>query len=53
VIVPAPDPAFELIPVRHQFSSVQVLLMVGWVLNGIPLRGTCGALNWMQEMPVN
>src|SRR6516165_5932178 len=52
VIVPAPDPAFELIPVRHQFSSVQVLLMVGWVLNGIPLRGTCGALNWMQEMPV-
>jgi hypothetical protein len=52
VIVPAPDPAFELIPVRHQFSLVQVLLMVGWVLNGIPLRGTCSALNWMQEMPV-
>ena len=53
VIVPRPDPAFELIPARHQFSLVQMLLMVGWVLNGIPLRGTCSALNWMQEMPVD
>ena len=27
--------------------------MLGWVLNGIPLRGACSAVNWMQEMPVN
>ena len=53
MIVPGPDPAFELIPARHQFSLAQVLLMVGWVLDGMPLRGTCGALDWMQEMPVN
>ena len=53
LIVASPDPAFELIPARHQFSLVQILLMVGWVLNGIPLRGTCSALNWMQEMPVD
>jgi hypothetical protein len=53
VIVPGPDPAFELIPARHQFSLAQVLLMVGWVLDGMPLRGTCSALNWMQEMPVD
>jgi len=53
VIVTSPDPAFELVPARHQFSLAQILLMVGWVLNGIPLRGTCSALNWMQEMPVD
>ena len=47
------DPVFELVPARHQFSLVQILLMTGWVLNGIPLRGTCSALNWMQEMAVN
>ena len=27
--------------------------MLGWTLNGISLRGTCSALGWMQEMPVN
>jgi hypothetical protein len=32
---------------------VQILLMLGWVLGGMPLRGTCSALNWMQEMPVD
>jgi hypothetical protein len=32
---------------------VQILLMLGWILNGIPLRGACSAVNWMQEMPVN
>ena len=53
MIVLGPDPAFELVPARHQFSSVQILLMVGWVLNGLPLRGTCSALDWMQKMPVN
>ena len=53
MIVLGPDPAFELVPARHQFSSVQILLMVGWVLNGLPLRGTCSALDWMQAMPVN
>ncbi len=47
------DPVFELVPARHQFSLVQILLMTGWVLNGIPLRGTCSALNWMREMAVN
>ena len=53
MIVLGPDPAFELVPARHQFGSVQILLMVGWVLDRMALRGTCGALNWMQEMPVN
>ena len=53
MIVPAPDPAFQMVPARHQFSSVQILLMVGWVLNGLSLRGSCGVLGWMQEMPVN
>jgi hypothetical protein len=46
------DPAFELIPARHQFGSVQILLMLGWVLNGMSLRGTCRALDWMHEMNV-
>jgi hypothetical protein len=32
---------------------VQILLMLGWVLGGMPLRGTCSALNWMREMPVD
>jgi hypothetical protein len=27
--------------------------MLGWTLDGISLRGTCSALNWMREMPVN
>jgi hypothetical protein len=53
VIISSPDPAFDLIPPRHQFSLVQILLMVGWVLDGIPRRGTCRALNGMQEIPVN
>ena len=53
VIAAGPDPAFELIPARHQFSLVQILLMLGWTLDGISLRGTCSAVNWMQEMPVN
>jgi hypothetical protein len=47
-----PEPAFELIPARHQFGSVQILLMLGWVLNGISLRGTCIALDWMLEIDV-
>jgi hypothetical protein len=42
-----------LIPARHQFNVVQIHLMLGWVLNGISLRGTCSALAWMQQMPVN
>jgi hypothetical protein len=42
-----------LLPARHQFGSVQILLMLGWVLEGIPLRGACSALNWMHEIPVN
>lgn len=42
-----------MVPARHQFCSVQILLMVGWVLNGHSLRGTCSALDWMQEIPVN
>jgi hypothetical protein len=42
-----------LVPARHQFSAVQILLMLGWTLNGISLRGTCSALGWMREMPVN
>jgi hypothetical protein len=32
---------------------VQILLMLGWVLRGMSLRGTCGALDWMQEMDVD
>jgi hypothetical protein len=31
----------------------QVVLMLGWVLNGITLRGSCSALAWMQEMNVD
>jgi hypothetical protein len=27
--------------------------MLGWVLRGMSLRGTCGALDWMQEMDVD
>jgi hypothetical protein len=42
-----------LIPARHQFSVVQILLMLGWTLEGISLRGVCSAVSWMQEMPVN
>jgi hypothetical protein len=26
--------------------------MLGWVLRGMSLRGTCSALDWMQEMDV-
>jgi hypothetical protein len=31
---------------------VQILLMLGWVLRGMSLRGTCSALDWMHEMEV-
>ena len=51
-VTTGPDPAFELIPPRHQFGLVQVLLMLGWVLRGMSLRGTCSALDWMHEMDV-
>ena len=51
-VTASPDPAFELIPPRHQFGLVQILLMLGWVLRGMSLRGTCSALDWMQEMDV-
>ena len=27
--------------------------MLGWVLSGMSLRGTCSALDWMQEMDVD
>src|SRR5262249_19215637 len=47
-----PDPAFELIPRRHQFGSVQILLMLGWILKGISIRGTCSALDWMHQIDV-
>jgi hypothetical protein len=46
------DPAFDLVPPRHQFGSVQILLMLSWVLNGISLRGSCSALNCMDEIDV-
>ena len=50
-VTTGPDPAFELIPPRHQFGLVQVLLMLGWVLRG----GRCeeraalwiGCTKWM------
>jgi hypothetical protein len=48
-----PDPAFELIPARHQFCLVQVVLMLSWVVNGMTLRGSCVALVCMQEMNVD
>jgi hypothetical protein len=32
---------------------VQILLMLGWVLGGMSLRGTCRALDWMHEMDVD
>jgi hypothetical protein len=47
------DPAFELIPQRHQFSLVQIQLMLGWVVDGMSLRGACIALSSMQGIPVN
>src|SRR5262249_48987055 len=47
-----PDPAFELVPPRHQFSLAQILLTLGWVLKGVSFRGTCCALSWMREMNV-
>src|SRR5512135_1766494 len=52
-VTAGPDPAFELIPRGHQYGLVQILLMLGWVLRGMSLRGTCGALDWMQEMDVD
>ena len=52
-VTTGPDPAFELIPARHQFSLVQILLMLGWVLRGMSLRGTCSAVDWMHEMAVD
>ena len=52
-VTTTPDPAFELIPAGHQFCSVQIVLMLGWVLRGITLRGACSALAEMQEMDVD
>ena len=52
-MTPTPDPAFELIPAGHQFCLVQVVLMLGWVLSGITLRGACSVLAQMQEMNVD
>jgi hypothetical protein len=52
VVTTCPDPAFELIPAGHQFGLVQILLMLGWVLGGMSLRGTCTAVDWMLEMDV-
>jgi hypothetical protein len=52
-VITAPDPAFELIPAGHQFGLVQVVLMLNWVLSGMTLRGTCGALVCMRAMDVN
>jgi len=46
------NPAFDLVPPHHQFGSVQIRLMLGWVLNGMSLRGTCRALDWMHKMDV-
>jgi hypothetical protein len=51
--IACPDPVFELVPAGHQFCSVQIVLMLGWVLRGIPLRGTCNALACMHEMDVD
>jgi hypothetical protein len=31
---------------------VQIALMLGWVLGGMSLRGTCGALSWMRQIDV-
>ena len=42
-----------MIPARHQYALVQIVLMLGWTLNGISLRGACSALDWMQEMDVD
>ena len=47
-----PDPAFELTPAGHQFCLVQIVLMLGWVLCGISLRGTCNILACLFEMDV-
>src|SRR5262249_44903992 len=47
------DPAFELIPASHQFGSVQIALMLDWVLSGISLRGACNALVAMHKMDVD
>jgi hypothetical protein len=47
-----PDPAFELIPPRHQFGSVQILLMLRWILCGITLRGSCSAVGCMHQIDV-
>lgn len=52
--VPAPrDPMLLLTPPYHQFSLMQVHLMLGWVLRGISIRGVCKALAWMKEMEVD
>jgi hypothetical protein len=42
-----------LTPARHQFGSVQITLMLNWVLSGIPLRATCNALAQMHEIGVD
>jgi hypothetical protein len=31
---------------------VQIRLMLGWVIKGMSLRGTCSAVEWMHEMDV-
>ena len=46
------DPAVGRTPFHHHFSSIQILLMLGWVIKGTSLRGTCGAVDWMHEMDV-
>jgi hypothetical protein len=41
-----------VIPAGHQYRLVQIVLMLGWSLNGMSLRGTCRAVEWMHEMGV-
>jgi hypothetical protein len=41
-----------VIPAGHQYRLVQIVLMLGWILKGISLRGTCHALDWMHAMDV-
>jgi hypothetical protein len=51
-IAPA-DPVFERTPAGHQFSSVQITLMLEWILSGISLRGACNVLARMRETDVD
>jgi hypothetical protein len=52
-VTKTPVPAHELIPAGHQFRLAQIVLMLGWVLSGITLRGTCTVLARMQEVDVD